>query len=107
MEKISKSSIVTILPCTLCCPLGWGGGTLGHAFVVEPVLLRVIQWVDQVGHKLVLFRNLNHRSCIFVAATVISCRENCEQLSASESLKSILNALVGTEDEFYFIVFEE
>jgi len=90
---------------SLSSPLGRRRRSLGHAFVVEPVLLVVIEWVDQVGHQLVLLCYLNHSSCVLVPAAVVSGRENSEKLASSESFEAIHHALVRAQYKFNFIVF--
>ena len=92
---------------SLSSPLGWSWWSLGHAFVVEPILLIVIEWVDQVGYQLVLLCYLNHCSCVLVATTVVSGRENSEKLTSSKSFESVHHTLVRAEDKFNLVVFQE
>jgi hypothetical protein len=41
------------------------------AILGQPVLLRVVQGVDHLGHELVLFGDLQHGARILVASTVV------------------------------------
>ena len=92
---------------SLSSPLGWSWWSLGHAFVVEPILLIVIEWVDQVGYQLVLLCYLNHCSCVLVATTVVSGRENSEKLTSSKSFESVHDAFMGSKDEGALVVLQE
>ena len=40
-------------------------------------------------------------------STIVSSTENCEQAAAGEPLKAVHHALVGSQNEVYFIVFKE
>ena len=88
-------SLVASLALTLGCPLG----RRRRAFVVlveEPVLLRIIQWVDHLRHKLVLLCDLQHITSVLVTSTVIGRGEDGEQLTSGEALKSVHDTLMGT-----------
>ena len=102
------SSIVGACPRSLVGPSGRCGWSSVHRFLVgDPILLGVIEWVDHLGYEFVLLGDLQYRSGVFVSAAVVSGREHREQLSASESLEPVHDALVRSEDELGFIVIKE
>ena len=88
------------------CPLGRCRWAL-VVLVDQPVLLWIIEGVDHFGNKLVLLGYLKHCACVLVPSTVVSGRENSEELTASESLEAVHNALVGSQDELATIGIEE
>ena len=76
-------------------------------FVKQPILLWVVQGIDHFGHKLILLGNLEHGAGILVTTAVVSRREYCEELAASEALEAIHDALVGSQDEAAPVGIEE
>ena len=87
-------------------PFRWCGRSL-VVFVKQPILLWVVQGIDHFGHKLILLGNLEHGAGILVPTAVVSCREYREELAASEALKAIHDALVGSQDKAAPIGIEE
>ena len=76
-------------------------------FVQQPILLGVVQGVDHFGHELILLGDLEHGAGVLVPTAVVSRREHREELSASEALEAVHDALVGTQDEAAPIGVEE
>jgi hypothetical protein len=40
---------------------------------MNPVVFCVVERIDHFGHKFILFRYLQHGSCVLVSAAVVSC----------------------------------
>ena len=98
IAKPSSSSVVGGFALALGCPLG-GSRRAFVVFVEQPVLLRVIQRIDHLRHQLVLLRDLKHCASVLVSATVVRCREDREDLTASEALEAVHDALMGPQDK--------
>ena len=74
----------------------------------KPILFRIIiQWVDHLGHQLVLFRDLEDSTRIFMPPTVISCGEYREKLAAGKPFKAVHDTFVGAKNKFAHISVEE
>ena len=76
-------------------------------FVKQPILLRVVQGIDHFGHEFILLGDLEHGAGILVTTTVVSRREYCEELAASEALEAIHDALMGSQDKATPVGIEE
>ena len=68
-------------------------------FVKQPILLWIVQGIDHFGHEFILLGDLEHGASILVTTTVVSRREYCEELAASEALEAIHDALVSSQDK--------
>ena len=76
-------------------------------FVKQPILLWVVQGIDHFGHEFILLGDLEHGAGILVTTTVVSRREYCEELAASEALEAIHDALMGSQDKATPVGIEE
>ena len=104
--SISLCSIVGCFALALRSPFRWRGRSL-VIFVQQPVLLWVVQGIDHFGHEFILLGDLEHGAGILVPTTVVSRREYREELAASEALKAVHDALVGSQDKAAPIGIEE
>ena len=99
-------SIVGCLALALWSPFRRCGRSL-VIFVKQPILLRVVQGIDHFGHEFILLGDLEHGAGILVTTTVVSRREYCEELAASEALEAIHDALMGSQDKATPVGIEE
>ena len=76
-------------------------------FVKQPILLWVVQGIDHFGHEFILLSDLEHGTGILVTTTIVSRREYCEELAASEALEAIHDALMGSQDKATPVGIEE
>ena len=88
-------------------PAQWPASPLQTALEPPVLFWIIIQWVNHLWHQLILLRDLEHGSRVFMPATVVSCREDGKQLSTSESLEAIHNTLVRSQDVPTPVRFEE
>ena len=70
-------------------------------------MLGVVQWVDHLGHKLVLLSDLKHGARIFVSPAVVSRGKDREQLAARKTLEAVHNALVCPQNKAGLIILQE
>ena len=82
----------------LWSPLGWSGRSHLVVLVQKPVLFWIVQRVDHLGHQFILLSDLQHGAGVLVTTTVVSSREDSEQLTACKALKAVHDALVGTQN---------
>jgi hypothetical protein len=75
--------------------------------VVQPILLRIVQGINHLRDKFILFSNLQHSACVFVSATVVRGAEHCEELTTCKALKTVHHTLMRAQDEFHFVVLKE
>ena len=99
-------SIVGGFTLSLWGPLGRGRRTL-VVLVEKPILLGVIQRVDHLRHELVLLCDLQHGAGVLVTSAVVCCRENREELAASETFEAIHDALMSSQDVAASVCLEE
>lgn len=99
-------SVVRCFTLTLGCPL-WRGRRPLVVLVQEPILLRIVQWVDHFGHQFKLFSDLEHGAGVLVPTAVVCSGEDCEKLATREPLEPIHHALVSSQNKLASVCVEE